>query len=73
MTVPPLGEQQGLWDIESRPKKMKLEAHNAHTKRCDKGMEHIPETAQDGPAKKKRGFCETSQILILNIPELQIN
>nr|DAI47614.1 MAG TPA: hypothetical protein [Caudoviricetes sp.] len=28
MTVPPLGEQQGLWDIESRPKKMKLEAHN---------------------------------------------
>ena len=32
--------------------------HNAHTKRCDKGMEHIPETSQDGPAKKKRGFAK---------------
>lgn len=31
MTVPPLGEQQGLWDIESRPKKMKLEAHQWNT------------------------------------------
>ena len=47
--------------------------HNAHTKRCDKGMEQVPEASQDGPAKKKCGFYETSQILILNIPELQIN
>ena len=30
--------------------------HNAHTKRCDKGMEHIPEAAQDDPAKKKARF-----------------
>ena len=38
-----------------------------------RGVLYIPEASQDGPAKKKCGFCETSQILILNIPELQIN